>query len=470
MDRVEEEVLSFIKSSIGLKKGDTVIVGVSGGSDSVALFRILYAIKDELGINLHVVHVEHGIRGEESIYDASFTSELVGEYDVDIDVCNVKVPKYAKENGMSEEEAARVLRYKAFRDVKNRLLKKNKNVYIAVAHHKEDSVETVLLQLIRGTGLKGLTGLRPVRDDVIRPLLNLEKSELIAYLDRLGQNYRIDKTNFDDEIQRNRIRHEILPILKDMNNKAMDHILHSASIVMEAERHIAEEGRFFSGKYCKDNIIDCEKICELDSVLRRQVILEALRNTETRGKDVSAKQIVAIEKLCFGEDKKSINLSGRLIATRKNGKIVISTENDVISTKNDNFDISLERFTIGEKKSFDVLGYHIEISLMRKEEADAFPESQYTKWFDYDKIVSNLHLRNRRTGDYFVIDSEDRTQLLRRFMINEKIPSEDRNSIVLLASDNRIHWAIGYRVGYDSRVTDETENILLISARRKENE
>lgn len=468
MDKLETEVLEFIQENIPIDAGDTILVGVSGGADSVALFRALYALRDRLAVDIHVVHVEHGIRGEDSVGDAMFTSELVESVGVPIDVCHVNVPSYSKENGLSEEEAARILRYRAFRDVKSRLEQEGKRVYIAVAHHKEDSVETFLLQLLRGTGLKGLSGLRPVREDVIRPLLNFEKKELLEYLKRLDQPYRTDETNFDDDILRNRMRHSVLPELKGMNAKAFDHILHSAKIIAEAEGYISKSAKLILSE-CSEDKISCEKLLGLDEVLRKQVILEMVRKAVTRGKDVSARQIQAIDRLIAGPDSKFINLSNGIQAVKKSGYIEIREQSLEDEAPECNEEYFFSKPKVGEKVTIDTREYTIEVEAVDRKTAPQIQESKCTKWFDYDKIETNLCLRNREAGDYFRID-EDNTQLLRRYFINEKISPEKRATALLLVNNQEIYWAVEHRSGFGLKITDETKKLLRISARRKENE
>ncbi len=469
MDRIESKVLNFINDSIGLKRGSTVLVGVSGGPDSVALFRIMYNLKSALGIDLHVVHVEHGIRGEDSMRDAEFTANLVEEFHVPYSVVHVDVPAFSKEMGMSEEEAARVLRYRAFREEKAKLATCDREVFIAVAHHKEDSVETLLLQLVRGSGLKGITGLKAVRDDVIRPLLPLAKEELLEYLKRIGQDYCVDKTNFDDDISRNRIRHDVLPVLKEINLKAMDHILHSGQIVLEAEEYISKQAICWLENNESEEGVDTKAFSELESVLKKQVVLEYLRKTETHAKDISAKQIEAVVSLMGGPNGKSVDLSGGLVARKQNDRLKV-LQSGTEAERSELFDVEIPELSDGETKTIDVAEYRVEMEVFSDWKNREKPEMPYTKWFDYDKIKSNLHLRNRAEGDFVTIDKEGHTQKLRRFFINEKVPQDERDESLLLARDSEVIWIVGRRVGAGFEVTDNTKRTIEIIVRRERNE
>ena len=203
-----EKAKEYIKKYELIQPRDQVILGVSGGADSVALFRVLLSIRDELELKLFVLHVEHGIRGQESIADAEFVEALCAKYGVDFECCNVDAIGTAERDGISVEEAARNIRYSLF-EKKARELELNGPVKIAVAHNANDNVETILFQMVRGTGVKGMCGIDPRRDNIIRPLLFASRNDIEEYLVELGQDHRTDSTNFDTTYDRNKIRHNI---------------------------------------------------------------------------------------------------------------------------------------------------------------------------------------------------------------------------------------------------------------------
>ena len=225
-----------------LEDGDTVIVGLSGGADSTALLRVLCELKTEYNLNLIAAHVNHGIRGAEADRDEAFCKELCKKLGVQIYAFHIDIPELAKERGVSLEVAGRDARYEFFTGLAG---EKGK---IATAHNAQDTAETLLLNLCRGTGLKGLTGIPPVRfvehkagcrsDEtvstmVIRPLIECTREEIEAYLESLGQDYVTDSTNLEDDYTRNRIRHNVIPELVAVNESAMGNITRCISTLKD---------------------------------------------------------------------------------------------------------------------------------------------------------------------------------------------------------------------------------------------
>ena len=482
LDRIEEKVLDFIRNEIDLEGKDRILAGVSGGSDSVALFLILYAIKERLGVKLSVVHVEHGIRGEESLRDASFTEKLCQSYRVPCHVIHVDVPSYAEKTGMSEEEAARVLRYRALRQVKSEYEKAGEETFIAVAHHISDNAETILLQMIRGTGLKGMEGLKARNGDIIRPLLCLEKDEILSYLREKKISYCEDSTNHDLNIQRNRLRHDILPVLRELNPKALSHIKAAGDRIREADSYIEKKASEFllenSGEIACDQIDDISdkteaafpvkwistKLLDQDSFMRRQILLVFLRSTESRGKDISARQIEELEGLFSKGDGKRIDLSGYKAVKNKDR---IELWRDLPEKYSFAEEIDMDRLERGEEIEVRSRNALVDFSLVKNQNLDLSGKND--KFISLDGIKS-LELRTRKEGDYFVADEKGHVQKLRRYFINEKISREEREKMLFLSDSEHILCVIGGRIGYDVRVNPKSEKVLKIRIRRKENE
>ena len=215
---IREKVLKFINENRMMEKGDNIVIGVSGGADSMCLLDIMLYIATEYDLNIYVVHINHGIRGESAYRDARFVKDYCYSRGVNCTIGEYDVPILASQWGMSHEEAGRRVRYEAFDEMLQRLGGKGK---IAVAHNADDSAETILLNLIRGSGLKGMTGIQPVRDNIIRPILCLSRSEIEAYNQAEGINYVTDETNLEDEYTRNKIRMNILPKMCQINPNAI---------------------------------------------------------------------------------------------------------------------------------------------------------------------------------------------------------------------------------------------------------
>lgn len=217
------QVQNFIREQKMIMPGDFVIAGVSGGADSVCLFFELLAYQKEIPFSMEVVHIEHGIRGQDSLADANYVENLCKEYGVPFHLVSCDIKKMAQESSLTVEEAGRKARYQAFEQAAKK--SGRSNCKIAVAHNLDDQAETILMNLARGSGLRGLGGIRPVRENIIRPLLNTRRSEIEAALRGRQITWRTDETNHQTEYTRNRIRLEILPLLaQGVNGQAASHI------------------------------------------------------------------------------------------------------------------------------------------------------------------------------------------------------------------------------------------------------
>ena len=234
--QLRERVFRYISEQHLIEQGDTVIAGVSGGADSVCLLFLLLDLKERLQINVTVLHIEHGIRGERSRQDAHFVEELCKTHDIPFQVRSVNATEYAGEHKVTLEEAARILRYEAFAEVAATY--GDAHVKIAVAHHRDDQAETVLFQMARGSGLHGLGGMHPKRDRIIRPLLTCSRRDLELYLSENNLPYVTDETNQDNQYARNRIRNVILPELKEIQPGCIDHIAAAAGELQEIDAFI----------------------------------------------------------------------------------------------------------------------------------------------------------------------------------------------------------------------------------------
>ncbi len=284
-----------------ISEGDTVTVALSGGADSVCLLFLLKESEEELKINVRAAHVEHGIRGEESIGDMEFCKELCEKLGVPLSVKQVDVPAYVKETGKSTEEAARDLRYEALRETGYR---------IALAHHADDNAETMLFQLIRGTAYRGLSGMDPVRGDLIRPLLFATREEIEAYLKEKEQPYCTDSTNADTELSRNKIRHEVIPLLKEINERAVEHMGHSAEILKELiKEHDYRLKNLEETCFSEDKTKLLRKpTAAQPDFIQRELISLYLRENLPHLKDVSDVHIRAVQGILTGPSNRVIEI------------------------------------------------------------------------------------------------------------------------------------------------------------------
>ena len=285
-----DKIAEYIRKEHMINAGEHICVGVSGGADSVCLFRILEHLRKSMGFTMSVVHIEHGIRGKESLSDMEFVKNLADAYQIPFFAYTFPVEQIAKEEGLSVEEAGRKVRYEAFAKEAEKY-GKHQTVKTALAHHADDNAETILFHMCRGSGIEGLAGIRPVRDQIIRPLLCVTRSEIEACLMEIGQEYRTDATNTDITYSRNRLRNCVMPELERINERAVSHINCLSEDIREVSDYLAEESkRILKERLCKE---PSGSICfSLDSFdknplfLQRQVMLLLLAEISGSRKDL----------------------------------------------------------------------------------------------------------------------------------------------------------------------------------------
>ena len=457
----------YIRKYNLIEEGDGIVAGVSGGADSVCLLRLLCELREQYRLGIHVVHVNHGLRGREADEDEEFVGRLCEQFRVSFRAVHADVRAYAKERGIGEEEAGRELRYRAFmEECLERGCRK-----AAVAHNLEDQAETVLFRLFRGTSALGLVGIRPVRELkpgsgilLIRPLLDTSRAEIEAYLKEAGQDYRIDRTNLSGEYARNVIRNEILTTAKDkVNTKAVRHIVQTSEQILELTRIfrevVCEKERGFvqereDGILLSDGLAGCEKLLAYEIIFRT---FEKLRGDR---KDFGAVHAERVFDLFSAQCGRRANLPAGLQARRTYGGILLGREQnaDLQETKKLFIPVTLP----GEWyiQELDCL-LRIETAIYEKN--IIIPKSNYTKWFDYDKIKDTLILRTRREGDYLQIRPDGGKKTLKSLMIDEKIPVNRRNRIPLLAAGSHVLWVLGGRSSEAFRIGENTGRILKAS-------
>ena len=331
MDRFEKNVLETIRREQLIPENAEIVIGFSGGADSVCLLSVLAALRGLFHYALNAVHVNHGIRGEEADRDEAFCREFCRERKIPFAAVRADVPAFVKETGMSTEEAARELRYRALFEAAGLSVsgKFPENARIAVAHHADDQAETILLNLIRGTGLKGLSGMAYRRDGIIRPLLDRDREEILSYLAEHDLPYVTDSTNLSNDYARNRMRNVVLPELKKLNERAAGHIVQTGSFCGEAEGYLSGEARaILSGAMVSE---ESEKKLELSrkilktvpQILRRYVIIEALGRLGVPLKDWGEAHIRAAEEALSAGKGHHTDLPGGVTTDNTHGTIII---------------------------------------------------------------------------------------------------------------------------------------------------
>lgn len=467
--KIKEKVTDYILKYQLIKKGDTVIIGVSGGADSICLLFLLSEISDKIDFTVKIIHVEHGIRGEASLEDAEYVKKLCDDKNLEIKTIHIDAKAYAEENSLTLEEAARLLRYKAFEDYRTELLKQAGNnldndVSIAVAHHINDQAETVLFQMLRGSGIKGMGGMSPKRENIIRPLLCLTREEILLYLSENHIDYRTDESNNDNTYSRNYIRNVILPRLNEIQPQAAEHISEMACELRDVEAYLMKQAEPI---YKKAAVKDGEELrlnlndfTDVDEVHIRAVIRMAVGEFVPNRKDIGRNHFDAIMGLIQKGSGKSVNLPKGIVVSRQGERLILRRGQRVkeepvcidIDVKKDTF----KRIEVGGERE-------AEVRVFSKPNGFDVSRNTYTKCFDYDKIKVGLQIRNARPDDYLVVDKQGHRKDLKDYFVNEKIPADLRDEVLVVADGNHALWVIGYRISEQGKITEETKNIIEIS-------
>lgn len=455
IQKIIQKIEEFIRYNHMIERGDHLIVGVSGGADSICLLLVLIRLQDVFGHQISVVHVDHGIRGDAAKRDAEFVRSFCEEHSIKCHICRCRVPEYAHMHGMSEEEAGRAVRYEAFREEKKKY--PAQKVKIAVAHHLQDHAETMLFHLVRGTGIRGLAAIEPMCGDIIRPLLNTSRKEIEAYLALTGQNYCVDATNETDTYSRNKIRHQVLPALCEINSCASEHMYQTARQLQEIGDYLSKQAAAAQATCCTivpDKVrIGKEKFSGLDTVIQWEMLHQILGILAGSRKDITREHICRVRELFDKQNGRRVKLPYKMEAVRVYSGVEIHVVKNVKNAENEAVN---KRDHLEKQFSFRIIEQF-------SEHMSQISKKKYTKCFDYDKIEHGFCVRHRQPGDYLTIDASGSRQKLKKYLVNEKIPVKEREQLPLLADGPHIMWIVGYRISSYYKVSEQTRRILEVT-------
>ena len=469
MKRMIKRILEYMEQYEMVKPGDRVIAAVSGGADSVCLLSALGQIAPELPVSLSVLHVNHGLRGPEADRDEEFVRELCEQMKLPFICAHRDVGGYARAQGMSVEEAGRILRYDALERAAadwDDEAGDGRRTKIAVAHHREDSAETVIFNLLRGSGLRGLSGIRPVQGRLIRPLLCLDKQDILTWLESAGIGWVEDSTNTATAYTRNLIRHRILPLMVEgVNERSEQNILRAAEIFEETDQYMekqAEKIWLEAGELITPNLSylgeEGEETGEVSACLCAQVSLDAFRRQE----DIMRRYLVR-----YMIDQ--VTPSWKDFTSRHFAEIAKLADRQVGSrldlpcsmTAEVTYDVLRIRKGRQYRPAMEISMDEVTMTVFPWKAGMEIPQKEYTKWFDYDKIKGALSFRSRKEGDYVTLPDGGR-KTVARLMIDDKIPREDRSRIPVLAEGHHVLWVVGNRISEYYKITDQTRRVLQV--------
>ena len=448
-----------------LPAGSRCLAAVSGGADSVSLLSALHALKDEFGIHLRAIHVNHCLRGAESDRDARFVAEYCRSLGIPLQAVKVDVISLSASKRISTEEAARLLRYEAFEQTAQAWEREEPGpaVLVAVAHNRDDNAETILMHLARGSGLKGASGMSFRRDRYIRPLLEVSRAEIEQYLSENHISYVTDSTNLSCDYARNRIRHDIMPrIREEVNAGAVLNITRAGRMIGQADAYIRSraeellEGPFgmrpYTGEYLPAAGNACGKerlqgyavplrlLKEQPGIVQTYMIRSVISRLISTMKDVSAKHAEDAVSLIKAEYGKRIDLPYGLEAVRDYRDIVIKFKDRKPETDERPLQ---ECFTF---RFFDYSGQTV-------------PDEPCRKWFDADLTGMEPEIRYRRRGDYLTLNKTGK-KMLGAYMTDIKISRELRDKVPVLATGSHVIWLVGYRISESFKVSEHTARIM----------
>lgn len=451
-----KRIESFVAQYHMIEQNDVVVAGVSGGADSVCLLMVLKELQKKMSFSIEVVHVEHGIRGEQSKADAAYVEGLCRKLSLVCHRFDYSVPAYAKEHALSEEEAGRILRYQAFEEVANRY----PHSKIAVAHNRNDQAETMLFHLVRGSSMQGLAGIAPVRGRIIRPLLQTDRAEIEAYLNEQGIEYCTDETNLSTDYARNKIRHKVLPVLSEVNAKALLHMEQAAEDIRSSEQYINQvldekECVYVRNREQKVWGIRTLLIQKEDVFLADRLIYRLLCRVAESSRDITRSHVQSVRELFSLQVGKCVHLPYRMEAVRTyEGVELMVRAKETMHRQEELDERPMQDLDSCRDFSCRIFSY--------EEKKMEIPKKTYTKWIDYDKIKDNLCVRTRQPGDYITIDDHGRTQKLKQFLINEKVPQKERDELLLVADKEHVVWIVGWRISAYYKVDGHTKRVLEI--------
>ena len=469
-----EKVWRYVEEQHMLSAHDYVVAGVSGGADSVCLLYMLLELQKRIPFSVHVVHMNHMIR-EEAGEDAAYVEALCKKHALSFTLFCRDVEQEARKRKLSTEETGRQLRYEAFYQVL-RDYADGRRGRIAIAHNKNDCCETFLFHLFRGSGLQGLSGIRPVREDIIRPILCLERYEIEAFLREKDISFCIDKTNLEDNYTRNRIRHHILPIAnEEISQNAVGHIGEACERISEAYELIEDLTKLACQACIRTDEKGIHVLKEPFLTQHKTIQGYCLREVLTRAagsrRDLEAVHVQSIRELFDKQCGRQLDLPYEIIARREYEGICLTKrqeEKEVSAMEHVITQEEQRRLLSGETLHLALSEQEeLAITLIKDFEWKNIPPKTYTKWFDYDKIENSIVVRKRKKGDFLTINAEKQRKSLKAYFIDKKVPKEDRDSIWLIAEDSHVMWILGERISSFYKVSEATERVMEVKYIRR---
>jgi len=443
-----------------LRSGDRVVVGVSGGPDSMALLYVLNQIKKKYSLVLKIAHLNHGFRGKEAQKEAQFVEDIAQKLEIPCEVEAFDVPAYKKKSSLSSQEAARVIRYQ-FLEEASKQFNASK---IALGHNADDQAETLMMWLIRGTGLKGLSGIPPVREGVIiRPLIETTRDEVEAYLKGRDIPFVIDSSNQKTDYLRNRLRHEIFPLLKKYYNpQLVKSLVHTASIISRENEYLEgiSKGILEDIIVSKDSdsvVIDGMGLLALPLAIQLRCLRGALGQVKGDLRRIGFAHLYDILKIVSSnEPNKVLKLPDGIRVEKSYHHLIVTHHQNVPLPFHYQFKSIPDQVNIKE------IGKEIQFETLKGNDYPIHKESAHIAYLDGGKVSMPLTIRNAKPGDRFQPLGMKGEKKIKDFFIDEKVPIRERKRIPMLFFGDMLGWVVGMRINHRLRINKETRKVLRI--------
>lgn len=463
---IRERFLKYINENLLINKGDGIVVGLSGGPDSVCLLHLLCSVRDEMNLKLVAAHINHMIRGEDADGDENYSRELCRKFGVEFFALRKDVEGFGRDNGLSSETAGRKVRYEFF----NEIAEKMKCSKIATAHNANDQAETILLRIMRGTGLEGLGGIPVNRENkYIRPILFMKREEVEKYCEIEMLHPRIDNTNLEKIYSRNKVRLDVLPYMKqNFNQDVIEVINRMALLLQEDNKFILEQVEKIYKEGCiekKNKVVILKNTFHQKNAVISRIIRKAIKKVNGNKYDVELKHIKEVQNLQKISTNKAVDLPYGIYAENVYGDIHIKSKRD-----NKSIDYTERIYNkesiVGEKIEF--MGYEFSFQVIENTKKLQFGKNNDTKYFNYDKINGNIIIRQRKNGDKIIPFGMKGTKKIKDIFIDMKVPKDDRDLIPIVEFGGEIGWIVSVKLSDSFKVTKDTKRILVIKYYRKE--
>ena len=459
-------LLTKIKNTIRhysmVEPGDRVLVAVSGGPDSVCLLSVLHALSVELDLSLHVAHLDHMFRGTESAGEALFVNELAKNLGIPATIEQFDVPAFCRERGLSVQEGAREVRYGFF----SRVAAATGATRIATGHTADDQAETFIMRLLRGAGTAGLSAIPPIRENIIRPLIDVTREEITDHIKAHGLEYKTDPSNTKPLYTRNRVRLEVIPLLKRFNPRVVETLASEASLLRDEDEAMESYVATMIESIVTENedglFIQRDEFNTLPPAFRRRLFRRLAKARDTDTFPLSLDQVNnALAFMASAQTGRTMTLPRSITITREYNAFVINTQK-----KAEGFSYTL---MVPDTTSLPELGLVIETRLASDTSDQEEINNFWQAVFDYDKINSRLTLRSRHPGDSFCpAGMGGKHKKLQDFFVDEKVPKRKRDTVPILCSGDDILWVAGLRTDERFLPTKNTAEVVIVQVRAQE--